>query len=184
MKKITKAIEYVIYTAIACIVLLLVASALPIPGGIQTYIVRSGSMEPAIKTGSVVVVRPQESYSIGEIITFAPNQPSDAPTTHRIVDIRLQDGRYLYTTKGDANEEVDRGEVRQRSILGTTLISIPYVGYAVVAAKTRIGFTALVVLPAVVIAYDQAMKIVREVQRSRTRKKKIQNARVILDKNT
>ncbi len=36
----------------------------------QAYIVSSGSMEPAIKTGSVVVVSPKSSYQVGDVVTF------------------------------------------------------------------------------------------------------------------
>ena len=44
MKKITKILEYLVYAALIFMALLVLASALPIPGGIKTFVVRSGSM--------------------------------------------------------------------------------------------------------------------------------------------
>lgn len=44
--------------------------SIPIPGDLHIYSVETGSMEPSIKTGSVVFVAPAENYKIGDVITF------------------------------------------------------------------------------------------------------------------
>lgn len=51
--------------------------------GYQMYIVLSGSMSPAIETGSIAVVKPvaPESIQVGDVITF--DGGSSSVTTHR-----------------------------------------------------------------------------------------------------
>ncbi len=143
--------------------MLLVFSALPIPGGVKVLIVQSGSMEPAIKTGSVVVVKSVSDYKVGDVLTFGPYSKTKAPTTHRLVEIK--DGNYI--TKGDANNAPDTRTINKRDIVGKVLLDVPYVGYAVAAAKTPAGFTAIIIIPAGIIIYDEAAKIVREIKKMR-----------------
>ena len=71
-------------------------------------IVKSGSMEPAIKTGALVAVRPAAGYEAGDIITFrtSDNKKIDS-TTHRVVEKQAEDGEISYITKGDANKAPD-----------------------------------------------------------------------------
>src|SRR3989344_1401902 len=98
MKKLTKILEYLIYAVLVFLAVLVLASALPIPGGVKTFVVRSGSMEPAIHTGSVVVVFPSSDYNVGHIITFGPNTRTETPTTHRIVAESGNVGSEVYST--------------------------------------------------------------------------------------
>src|SRR3989344_9392425 len=102
-----KILTYLFGTFVAVIALLLIISSFPIKGNYQIMIVQSGSMEPDIKTGSIVVVKPASEYKIGDVITFGPAPKGKVPTTHRIVDVRLQTGVPVFITKGDANEEND-----------------------------------------------------------------------------
>src|SRR3989338_8215020 len=60
------------------------APLLPIKGNIEIKIVKSGSMEPAIKTGSIVVIKPASLYGVGDVITFGEDSRTTYPTTHRI----------------------------------------------------------------------------------------------------
>lgn len=158
------------FVAVGTIVLLLVLSKFSIPGVPKVFVVQSGSMEPAIKTGSVVITQPQTSYDVGEIITYT--RRADAiSVTHRIVSVESQGGRVSYITKGDANNGPDSAPVPASIVLGRVLFSIPFVGYAVAAARTPYGFLIIVVVPALIILYDEIIKIVREIQRLRMKKR-------------
>ena len=69
--------------------------------GYRLFYVVTGSMEPTIHSGAVVLTKESDSYVIGDIITFK-SQNSEIlgqPNTHRIVDIN-DDGSFV--TKGDA----------------------------------------------------------------------------------
>lgn len=168
---ITNIFTYGFYLAVAFIVLLLLSSALPIPGGIKTFVVQSGSMEPAIRTGSVVVVKPADSYAIGDVITFGPRSKTKPPTTHRIVEVR-DDGNYV--TRGDANTDDDMRTVSRYEVIGRVLFSVPFAGYAVAAAQKPWGFTLIVVIPAAIIIWEELQKIWRELQKKKDYKQRIE----------
>ncbi|TSC72099.1 MAG: signal peptidase, endoplasmic reticulum-type [Parcubacteria group bacterium Gr01-1014_38] len=122
--------------------------------GAQLYTVLSGSMEPAISTGSVVVVAPAQGnrapYQSGDVITFRA-AGGGAPVTHRVLGVRHDAGRVRYRTKGDANPSPDAQEVLQQSVVGKTLVSVPFLGYVLVAMRTPIGFLFLILLPATLV---------------------------------
>jgi len=133
--------------------------------------VLSGSMEPAIKTGAIVVAKPANGYKIGDIITFGPNTKTQPPVTHRINDIKVVGGVPVYITKGDANESPDMREIQKSDILGKVLFSIPFVGYAVDFAKKPVGFILIIAVPALVIIFDEIRKIWREIMKLKNKKK-------------
>lgn len=170
MDKVFKILYYLFFAAALVIVGVLLASALPVPGGVRVFVVQSGSMEPAIKTGAVVVVKPQASYKPGEVITFGPYSKVKPPTTHRIVEVKSESGQPVYLTKGDANKTEDMSEVRSRNVIGRVVVNVPYVGYLVAAAKQPVGFVVLVVLPAIIIVWDELKKIWQEVLKLRKRR--------------
>ncbi len=148
---------------------LFLVPVLPITGNIDIKIVKSGSMEPAIMTGAVVVVRPQGDYHIGDVVTFQ-SASADIPTTHRIVEQRAEGNALFYTTKGDANEEADTEESPKTAVIGKVLFSIPYAGYILDFARQPLGFMVLIVLPAFLIVFDEIEKIWREFKKLRSKK--------------
>lgn len=161
--KIFKTIYYIFLGVIALIAILLVVSIFPITGNYKVMVVLSGSMEPAIKMGSVVIVKPQADYKIGEVITFGTVSKTKTPTTHRIHDIKVNVGTPIYITKGDANNAPDVKEVLPREVVGKVLFSVPYIGFAVDTAKKPLGFMFIIIVPALYIIYDEFVKIKKEV---------------------
>jgi len=128
------------------------------------FIVESGSMEPAIKTGSVVVSVPQKFYQINDIVTFRYGNKGNQPVTHRI-EVRKFDasGAAIYQTSGDANKAFDPLEITDDNIIGKVVISVPYLGYVANFAKTLKGFIFLIIIPATIIIYEELKNVWREV---------------------
>ena len=168
--KIFKVFYCICIAFIGIIVISLIISVFPITGNYRVMIVQSGSMAPAIKMGSIVVVKPTDDYKIGDIISFSGAAKTKAPTTHRIHDIRVVGGNVLYITKGDANNAPDQREIQKREIVGKTLFSIPYLGYAVDFAKKPLGFAFIIIVPAAVIIFDEIRKIYGEVKKKKKSK--------------
>jgi len=166
-KKIFSDILAIFFVAV---IILLVISLLPIPGNVRLLTVLSGSMEPAIHTGSVIAIKPADGYKIGDIITFGEISKTKVPTTHRIKDIKITDGRTLYITKGDANNGEDLEPVSKEMIAGKVFFSVPYLGYGLAAIRQPVGFALLLIVPAGIIIYDQVKVILAE-----TKKKKQEN---------
>jgi len=132
----------------------------------RPFVVLSGSMEPAIKTGSIIFSYPAESYVQGDVITFAPNGNAGKLVTHRIVTKTYPDGLDSppsYLTAGDANEEFDSWEIKDENITGKNLLTIPYLGYIAEKAKTPYGFILFVIVPATIIIYEEIKSLLKEV---------------------
>lgn len=166
--KILKVIYYVFLGFIAVIAVLLIISVFPITGNYKMMIVQSGSMAPAIKMGSIVVVKPADDYKIGDVITFGPYSRTKAPTTHRIYEMKVVGGEPVYITKGDANNAPDQREISKKDIVGKVLFSVPYIGYAVDFAKKPLGFALIIIVPAAIIIYDEIRKIYTEIKKKKT----------------
>lgn len=144
---------------------LLLLTVFPIPGlNLDARVVQSGSMEPAIKTGSVVFIRPAEQYNVNDIITFRRN-PTETPTTHRIIEIDSQNSS-IFTTKGDANSVQDMNKVNKKEIIGSVRFQIPYLGYAINFTRKPLGFLLLIIIPALIIGVDEVRKIIKEVKKN------------------
>ena len=147
------------------------ASFIPIPGHISLKIVKSGSMEPAIMTGSIVIVQPKPDYAVGDIITFGEDTKTQIPTTHRIASQRIDAGVTYYATKGDANNAPDGGEIRKDQVVGNVIFVIPYAGYVLNFARQPLGFTLMIAVPAGIIILDESIRIFREVMDLRRKKR-------------
>ena len=76
----------------------------------------------------------------------------------------------IYKTKGDANDDPDVREVREGEVIGKVLFSIPFLGYMIDFAKKPIGFGLLIIIPAVIVMFDEVRKIWREVKKMRTKR--------------
>jgi len=168
--KILKIGYYIFIAIIVGIAVLLAVSLFPISGNYKVKVVLSGSMDPAIKKGSIVVIKPVDLYKIDDVITFGKDTRTDIPITHRIVESHAVNGKMLYKTKGDANNDVDLEEVRESKVIGKVLFSVPYLGYLIDFAKKPIGFFFLIAVPLVIIIFDEAKKIRVEIKKMRKNK--------------
>lgn len=142
-------------------------SLAPLPGNIQLKIVQSGSMEPVIPTGSLVVVKPADSYIRGDVITFGADTKTQVPTTHRIVDIQPGASGVEYVTKGDANKAADPVAASANEVIGKVVVTIPYFGFILDFARQPLGFAVLIGIPALLVVIDEVANIYREVRKLR-----------------
>jgi len=131
-------------------------------------IVRSSSMEPAMRAGALAVMLPVDTEDVkaGDIIVFEPPWDPDATVSHRVVGVR-HNGQISFDTKGDATEETDPYYVPAGNVHGKVLFSIPYLGYAASSVvgyvRTWLGFVSLVCVPAAIIVGTA----IKEVNQSR-----------------
>ncbi|NCN52638.1 signal peptidase I [Candidatus Parcubacteria bacterium] len=141
---------------------LLIGTKVPLFGDYSIKIVQSGSMEPAIKTGALVLIYPTGSYRVGDVVTFGEDTKTRVPTTHRIIAETITKGELMYTTKGDANEEADITPTPASKITGEVIFDIPYIGHIIDFARKPLGFILIIVLPAALVFIDEARTLVRE----------------------
>lgn len=151
-----------------------VFSFVSFPGNYKVFTVQSGSMEPAIRTGSLIFVKSSESYEIGNIVTRKTEDPK-VTITHRIIEKKEENGKIFFKTKGDANNTPDGEKIPAGDIIGKMLWGLPFFGYAVSYAKTTQGLILLIIVPAVIIIYDEMGKIKAEISSILERKKQREN---------
>ena len=108
------------------------------------FVVSSGSMEPTIKVGSLIVVNKEYEIKEQKIITF---YRQSQPITHRIVKI---DGNQIIT-KGDANVANDPWTIQKDEIIGEVIITIPYIGYVLFFVRKYYFIVILFMLGWIVI---------------------------------
>lgn len=115
---------------IILILVILICIPLTVPSifGYGTFNVVSGSMEPAIKTGSLVYVKQVEPAEViaGDVIAFYSPNNTEAVITHRVVE--NQSASQEFITKGDANEVEDTTPIPYTHLIGRVEVSIPYMG--------------------------------------------------------
>ena len=170
----TKNIYWKIITYFICFIVIIfafiaISSKFSI-GGFKLLVVKSGSMEPAIKVGSMVIDKNFDNYNINDIITFKNSENPLETTTHRIVGMEYQGSTKLFETKGDANDAADSDKTAQSNILGKVILAVPYFGYAVTFARTMPGLIIFIIIPALIIIIDEIMKIRAEVRKRKENK--------------
>ena len=108
--------------------------------GFKGYIVMTGSMEPSINAGDVIIGKKanENNIKIGDVITFSSIN-SGATITHRIVDITNKDGKRYYQTKGDNNNSEDVDLVEYKDIQGIVLFKIGKIGKILLQLLTGTG---------------------------------------------
>ena len=151
----------VVGAAVAAFVLaLLVASVLPLAVGDRTFVVRSGSMHPAIDTGDVVAIEPirPTSARVGDIVTFDDRGKF---TSHRARSIVRRGGQLEFTTQGDANTGREVWRVAADGRIGRVTHRIPKLGFAVVQTQRPAGRLALIVVPALLLGAGLLRRIWR-----------------------
>lgn len=108
--------------------------------GISVDTVMSGSMEPALRTGGIILTDTRtQVFEPGDIITY---QVEDNIVSHRVVGLEGD----CYRTKGDANDSEDTVLIKQSQIRGKVIFMIPLLGYAAVFMKQKTVFALLAVM--------------------------------------
>ncbi len=93
---------------------------------IKPVSIASGSMQPEYSVGDMVVVlNKTDGINVGDVIQFSRDSHT---VVHRVTAIEEKDGRFCYTTKGDANNGEDSWKVSEDDIIGKVVTKIPYAG--------------------------------------------------------
>lgn len=153
-----------IFLAFLAVVFFLVSIFVP-NFSYSLFVVKTGSMEPTIKTGSIVLSKKLANYGENDIITFSDFERGNI--THRIIRVVDENGSVKFETKGDANESVDRNLVEKATILGKVIFKVPFLGYLTMKLKGFWGIAILILVPAVWIIYGEISKIKNELKKKK-----------------
>lgn len=134
----------------AAFVLLLFLTWILTQRGMDAYTVLSGSMEPTLQIGDLVLIDTKDrSIENGEIIAF---YMGGQVVVHRVVEV-TEDG--LYITKGDANETRDFTPVGEERIIGSVWASLRRLKWLWLFFTSKLRYWAVVILLILHICSDE-----------------------------
>lgn len=90
--------------------------------GIATFVVLTGSMEPTIQPGEMIIIKETDNYKSNDIITY--REDKNFLVTHRIIRVN-EEG---IVTKGDNNNIEDK-EIKKEQILGKVIFQSKLFGF-------------------------------------------------------
>src|SRR3989338_4251358 len=165
----------VVFGILPFLVFILITSKTDLLGGIRSFVVLTGSMEPTIPVSTIVFTHPLDVYKLNDVIAF---KKEDRTVTHRIIDVEDKGSLLYYKTMGDANNISDSDLVPQSNVLGNVFFAIPYAGRIVFFINTVPGYLALIVFPAGIFIIFELISINNEMKKE-TEKKLLQQMQMI-----
>ncbi|MEK7166684.1 MAG: signal peptidase I, partial [Patescibacteria group bacterium] len=164
IKQIIRIVEVCFSLTAGFIGAFLLFALIPLEGNYKLLVVQSGSMEPTVPLGSLVLVVPQIEYTPGDIVTFFPSEKEkNNLVTHRINSFDSDTFGFIYKTKGDANKSPDLATIGKEQILGKTVLTLPLIGFLTHQMQTPLGFIFVVIVPATVVVYEELKKVYQSV---------------------
>ena len=135
-------------TGLVALVVLVAAFMLAGPSfGYETHPVLSGSMEPTLGVGGVIVtaLTSVDQVKVGDIVTLSAGS---SLVTHRVIHLARDGREVIVTTQGDANNTPDPVVAHlSGGTVPKTILYLPYVGFAASALRTSVAFLGLVLIP-------------------------------------
>jgi len=107
--------------------------------GVQPTVIYSGSMQPAIGVGDVVIISEVQVDMIqeGDIIQYRIGNIT-IPTIHRVYEIHGEGDAKVFITKGDGNDDPDSNPILPEEIMGKAIFTLPKIGWISIIIKDTI----------------------------------------------
>lgn len=133
--------------------------------GWKALSVATSSMSPVIPQGSLVIIHqvPPRSLKVGDVVTYINPANTKQTITHRIVATGTELGLPAFTTKGDANNAVDR-QILGGNVVGKVVWHVPKLGTLTSWLRKPLGFALIIILPAILIIIDEIRLLVRRLK--------------------
>ena len=131
--------------------------------GFKLVTVESGSMEPKIRVGDLVVVSPLANWPrVGEVISFQSRINQQETITHRVYSVNIKEG-YL-VTKGDNLQSTDP-PLRLHQITGIMRLRSTLAGRIVKLLRNPVGLIVGVYIPGILMIISEAKILNRSLHR-------------------
>ncbi len=142
--------------------LLAIGPALLTP--MRAVVVLSGSMQPTVRAGDVVLFAPAAGRDLlpGQVILFPDPSRPQRLLTHRVEEV-LSGGSYR--TRGDANDAADSTPVRGEDVAGVARLLVPLAGLPALWARTG-QLAPLTVWAAATVGLASGAGLTRSARRS------------------
>lgn len=135
--------------------------------GYRIFTVATGSMIPNYNINDVLAIKEVNSndLEIGDDITYLGKKldVNGRIVTHRIIDIKTENGKKTYITKG-INSTVEDPAITSDQIYGKVIGKIPVVTEINHIIKNQYGFFFLIFLPLVTVVFLEIADTVTEIK--------------------
>ncbi len=168
LKVVLNVIIWIIIVLAATVTLITLTSREKGVSTIMGYVplnIQTGSMEPTIKTGDLIITKKYDGTSTlkeGDVISFfARENEQTIIKTHRIKSTIEINGMTSYITRGDNNTADDDQQVAPGDIISTwDGTRIPVLGDVLSFLKTKTGFFVCIILPLAAFFIYQLYKFI------------------------
>ena len=155
-----------------------VSGKIPSLFGYSVVRIVTPSMEPKIPVGSFVLIKKASPEEIqpGDIVTFFTDDPdplvAGKTVTHRVLSVSLNDGKYVFETKGDnltTNPVSDAYPARGEKLVGRYVCGMLPVTAVVTLFRTHLPIAILLTLliPTVIAVQSMIKKTMKRIPAER-----------------
>ena len=133
--------------------------------GYNAYYVLTGSMEPEIMAGDVIFSKKVDDASklkVGDVITYngKVGMVKDKSITHKIIEMREENGELVFVTQGVANPAADP-PISSEQIVSKMVFKSSLLGNVVSVVNSKTGFLMIIILPLAVFLASEVVSLVR-----------------------
>ncbi|PKK95893.1 MAG: signal peptidase I [Tenericutes bacterium HGW-Tenericutes-4] len=139
--------------------------------GYSVYYVVTGSMEPYLEVGDVLLIKKTAAENIDEqdIITYQTTQGvlSGNFITHRVIKKNYVGENIVFVTKGDANSVADTEIITEQKIKGVFVRKIAIIKFLMSILSNVWNFLIFIILPLVVSLAMQLVDVVVQIRKKK-----------------
>jgi signal peptidase I len=157
----TKIIKTILYIFLSCVLVLIIVQKVTknnfAIGGVRIFTIVSGSMVPEYQIGDVLIsesVKPEE-LKIGDNVTYygEKGDMANLVVTHKIINIRQENGKLYFITKGTANPVADP-EITQDQIYGRVAYKTVFFSWLGKIMSNIVAYYVLFIIIALLTSYQ------------------------------
>lgn len=128
--------------------------------------VKTGSMEPTIPTGSIILVKQIDGSDVADLPTgdtvvvyYSSVQGKGITVTHRMIENHADEGYVV--TKGNANP-VDDGKIEISRVFAYYVRTLPVMTSVSRVLRTSVGFILIIILPSVALLVSYVVAVMKD----------------------
>jgi len=137
-------------------------------GGYSVFTIISSSMTPEYNVGDMVIAKSKKAddINIGDDVVYLGNQGDFAEkiVTHRVIGKTNVDGKYIFETKGIANELSDP-KIDESQIKGVVIFKGVIISFISKLVNNMYGFYFLLFVPLSILIFFEILDISEERKR-------------------
>lgn len=146
--------------------------------GYRIFSVATGSMIPEYNVNDVLAIKEinTDELKVGDDITYLGNKldVNGRIVTHRIIEIKEENGEKIYITKG-INNIAEDPSIKDNQIYGKVVGKIPVITEINHTIKNQYGFFFLIFVPLVAVIFLEIADTITEMKRDKKDKEAEEN---------